>query len=252
MSLNSERNKKTFDQGSVFVGYLLAGYPSRQEFLDIVSMCDESKMDVFEIGLPSKNPYADGKVIQEAHQKVDKNLTDDIEYFRNIRAITNKSIWLMGYYEEFVKTNQYLEYAKAGVADAFVIPDIPFDERCRLKEELNEYKADILGFTNPKMTDSEMIACFEKFDIVYEQLHSGPTGTKGNSDDYIHMYELSKAYSGLIKVAGFGISTKEKCLKLLEEGFDGAIIGTEVIRQLNESVSEMLKFINDVGEGIKR
>lgn len=247
----SGKNIKTFcEKNNVLVGYLLAGYPTKEEFLDIVAKCNKSHLDIFEIGLPSKEPYADGAVIRKAHKSTDKALIDDIDFFKEIRKLTQKPIWLMAYYEEFILSKRYIKFAQAGVTDAIVIPDIPFEQRCMLREEMIEYNIDVLGFSNPEMTDTQLKNCFDTFTIVYEQLYSGQTGKKASTDEYKHMLEVSKQYKNLAKCAGFGISTKDKSKKLLEEGFDGVIIGTELINRLNVSVDNMLQFINEVGDEI--
>jgi len=248
----SEKNKRAFyEKNGVLVGYLLAGYPEKDDFLDIVRKCSSSQLDILEIGIPSKKPYADGDVICKAHKATDKGLVEDIGFFIEIRRLTQKPIWLMAYYEEFIQSKKYQVYAQAGVADALVIPDIPFDQRCLLREEMKEFNIDVLGFTNPEMTDSQLKTCFENFPIVYEQLYSGRTGENECTGDYMHMLEMSKQYKELAKVAGFGISTTQKAKKLLDEGFCGVIIGTEIISRLNISAENMIQFINEVGNGIR-
>lgn len=253
MKLISDTNRQTFEnKEAILVGYLLAGYPTEDECLDVIRRCDGSKLDVFEIGLPSKNPYNDGEVIRKAHSVVFKKENNEIEYLKKIRSATSKPIWIMAYHEDLIETNKYVEYAKAGVVDAYVIPNISFDSRVNLKKEMQEYKVDILGFTNPKMSDEEMNKNFDSFDIIYEQLYSGQTGSSNSTAEYLHMLELSKQKKGLVKIAGFGINSKEKSKKLINEGYDGVIIGTEMIRKLNVSVDNLIEFINEVGSEIER
>jgi len=246
--LVSELNRETFgNKENVLIGYLVAGYPTQESFLDIIKRCDDAKLDIFEIGLPSKNPYNDGEVIRKAHSIVTKSDKNGIEYFKKIRSLTSKPIWIMAYYEDLISTKKHVEYAKSGVVDAYVIPNIPYEERVELKKNMEAYNVDVLGFTNPSMDDAKMNQNFDSFDIVYEQLYSGQTGSRNSSDEYSYMLELSKKKSDLIKIAGFGINTKEKSLKLVNEGYDGVIIGTEMVRKLNVSIDTMIEFINEVG-----
>jgi len=251
--LASELNRKMFStKENVLIGYVIAGYPTEDSCLDIIKRCDDAKLDIFEIGLPSKNPYNDGEVIRKAHNIVSKRDEYGIEYFKKIRSLTSKPIWIMAYYEDLISTKKHIEYATAGVVDAFVIPNISFEERVELKKNMETYNVDVLGFTNPSMDDAEMNKNFDSFDIVYEQLYSGQTGSRNSSDEYSYMLELSKKKSSLIKIAGFGINAKEKSLKLINEGYDGIIIGTEMVRKLNVSVDTMVDFIDEVGDHIKK
>ena len=250
--MNSERNSKALrETKSTLVGYLLLGYPEKNAFLELVKRCDESALDIFEIGLPSNSPYADGEVIRKAHQTVDSGLAEDIGYFQAVRNLTTKPIWLMAYYDEFIKSKSYLVFAKNAIVDAFVIPDMTFEQRCLLRDEMEPYHIDVLGFSNPEMTDEELHSYFENFPIVYEQLYIGRTGKQGSSEEYMHMLEVSKQYPNLARFAGFGISSKDKSKKLLQEGFDGVIIGTELVNRLNKSMENMVQFINEVGDEIK-
>lgn len=250
--MNSERNKKVLrETKAALVGYLLGGYPEKSAFLELVKRCNDSALDIFEIGVPSNSPYADGEVIRKAHQAVDRGLAEDIEYFQAIRTLTTKPIWLMAYYDEFVKSKRYLTFAQNAVADAFVIPDMTFEQRCLLRDEMKPHQIDVLGFSHPDMTDEELHECFTNFTIVYEQLYNGRTGKQENSEEYWHMLEVSKQYPNLARFAGFGISSKDKSKKLLHQGFDGVIIGTELVNRLNMSMDHMIQFINEVGDEIK-
>ena len=61
------------------------------------------------------------------------------------------------------------------------------------------------------------------------------------------MLELSNKYPDKNGLAGFGISKREQIEKLYNEGFEGAIVGTGIIRHLNESLSKMEEYMKELG-----
>lgn len=249
MKIISEKNLAINSQDKgLIVGYLLAGYPTADEFVSIIKDCDKTTLDILEIGFPSENPYADGEVISKAHEKVDKIEATSIEYFDKLRQVTNKPIWIMAYKKDFIDSKIYMDFAKKGVLDAVVIPDMSCEERIVLAKELESFKIDVLGFVNPEMTEDEMKKCFENFTLVYAQLHVGQTGAQVQEDRYHEMIDLSKKYPHVNSFAGFGINTTERAKQLISEGFRGAIIGTSMIRKLNNSKDELLEFILELGE----
>jgi tryptophan synthase alpha chain len=70
-TINSWRNREAIAKGKLLIGYLLAGYPSRENSLLQIKDCDIAGLDVFEIGYPASDPVSDGEVIQRAHRLVD-------------------------------------------------------------------------------------------------------------------------------------------------------------------------------------
>jgi len=249
--MNAQRNLDVFSKKKgTLIGYLLAGYPSKLEFLDIMKKCDKSKLDIIEIGLPSLNPYADGETIRNAHIEASKLI--DVKYFAEIRKITDKPIWLMGYKLDIIETKLYLELAKKGLIDALVLPDISDTFRVSLHDEMVQYGVDVLGFVNPNMESDELRSKLENNEIVYEQLYCGPTGSENNGIEYLSMLKASLQVPNLIKIAGFGISTKEKCKELINSGFNGVVIGTEMIRKLNISEDSLIDYINEIGVELQK
>ena len=248
LEIRSERNKRAFlYNNKTLACYILAGYPDEEKFFDVLEICNMSQFDILEIGFPSHNPYLDGSVISDAHGIVDKEICTSLEYWRRIREKTEKPIWLMGYFEDLMKDDICKTLYSEKLIDGLVVPDISNQERERLYLETEGFPFDIVGFTNPNMPREELTSVFETFPIVYEQLYVGQTGSVTEKEMYHPMLELSKEYKNKYGLAGFGISRKGQVEKLYSEGFEGAIIGTGIVRHLNESLSSMKHYMDDLG-----
>lgn len=237
---------KREEKSGLFVSFFVAGYPDSHRFLDIIEKSEKSGVDIFEIGFPSSNPYADGKIIKDAHIAVDRKICSDLNYWKKIRQSISKPIWVMAYKTDFIDTNIYLDFAKEGLADAFVLPDCTQEERKRLSVELSQYGVYVLGFANPEMSVSDWKDCFENFDHVYIQLYAGPTGMQVDSSQYHNVLEFALQYESVKSFAGFGIKTPNRVQSLIEEGFSGVVIGTAMVEKLNDSHEALYKFINEM------
>ncbi len=227
------------------VEYLLAGYPSCDNLFEIMSICEDS-VDIFEIGFPSKNPFADGPLIADAHRSVDYEVSTNVSYWEKIRKQTNKVIWIMAYYDDFILSGKYLNFAKLGLMDGIVIPDTDKKPRLALQKELEVYNIDVIGFANPLMDEKELLEVLDEFSMVYEQLYVGQTGSANTPEMHYEMLEVTKKHGKSLAFAGFGINSAEKIEKIWKEGFDGAIIGTEIIRKINESNDSLKALLDEV------
>lgn len=251
-ALNSKTNVALRRRGKLLVGYLLAGYPSREDFLEALRLCALSGVDIIEVGMPSVDPLSDGDVIRAANREADMSILDDGDYWRDIRRAVDIPIWVMGYNRELVDTPRCLRLAKDGVADAFVLPGLTAAERQQLAVQLAPYECDVLGFVNPDTPTKEVRACFRDAALVYAQLYVGQTGAKAVEDRFRPMLSIAGEYPETAVFAGFGISTGERARFLLSQGFDGAIIGTAMVKKQNESPAALRSYIEGLKSEITR
>jgi tryptophan synthase alpha chain len=249
----SKRNSNVIKAGKkLLVGYLLAGYPQKGVFLKLIDDCENVGIDIFEIGFPSTNPSSDGEVIRSAHLRVDESVCYDESYWTAIRKAIRQPIWVMAYKKDLIDTGFYRVLIEKGLIDALVIPDLSFEERQKLGEEIAAFGVDTVGFVNPEMQDNELEACFSSSTLVYYQLYSGPTGMSVISDDFAEILEKSRSYKDVKVFAGFGINTPQRVNQLLTKGFDGVIVGTAMIKNLNESEQKLLTFVKELAAATKR
>lgn len=230
----------------MYVGYLTAGYPEEETFFQIVRECCKRGLSVLEVGFPSANPYEDGEVIQKAHSQVGTRLCHDMDFWRRLRKEIDIPIWLMGYREDLVDTGEWRELAEEGLFDVLVIPNMEVDGRVQLKEETKSYQIDVMGFVSTDDSFGVISKTFQEFPLIYQRLYTGPTGVKTNSSDYEELLDYSKMLHRNIIFAGFGISSGERVRELIEKGFYGAIIGTEIMRKLNRSPEELYDFLEEL------
>jgi tryptophan synthase alpha subunit len=132
-----------------------------------------------------------------------------------------------------------------------VFPDCTDAERIKLSEELAPKGIDVMGIVNPSLSLENFMAIAGKHKSVYFQLYVGKTGSSGVDSNFLPYLEAAGAFPGLKIFAGFGITTAEKARRLMEQGFDGVIIGTAFLKALNESEKELLELIRNFARALR-
>ena len=235
---------------TLLAGYFLAAYPDAASSLELFKKVS-AYLDIFEIGYPSKNPVFDGDIIRKAHQDVMSRNCPNLSYWQALRSVISKPLWIMAYKADFIDTGLYHVFADQKLADVFVLPDCTDNERAMLGTELIPKGIEVMGFANPAMSQEEFKLIANTHKKIYFQLYIGKTGSEGIEPDPLSYLKTARSFPGLKVFAGFGISTAEKTLSLMEQGFDGVIIGTAFLKALNESKNALLDLIRDISGALK-
>ena len=134
MNFYSERNKRVWEQTreqqeALLIGYLIAGDPNAAQSLKIIENAMLAGLDILELGIPSKNPYLDGPIIQSGHARVDQNLAQwFIPFCRKLRRHLRKPIWIMSYKADLFQSNLYEQLVSERLIDALLVPDCSYEE----------------------------------------------------------------------------------------------------------------------------
>ncbi len=234
--------------------FLTAGFPDKNNFVDLAKGVLNSGADILEIGIPFSDPLADGPVIQAASKlALDSgvNTSDVLRFSEKISKYSDKPIVLMGYANPINKygtKNFFNDSLSAGVK-GLIVPDVPLEEYESFFEA-KENALDLILLTTPTSSEDRI----RKIDaissgFVYCVSITGTTGIIDSFDDSV-MANLKRTYSLLEKnkmLIGFGISKTEDVKRIIPH-CDGVIVGSRIIKSLlnKEEKIKTLKIVENL------
>ena len=206
--------------------YLPLGYPNWEMFYRVLQEIEGHGIGCLEIGLPVSNPFMDGKTIKKTHEQTLPMLNADIvkEELSKVRKIFSSRIVLMTYAEGLenfkVKELPYWIYDAVLCVDGI--------------QSRNDYSG-IVRIFSESMSDLEMKqAINESTHFAYVVSAAGKTGGDLSSQHaYIETIKRLRKFSDLPAFVGFGIKDNKGIKEVLSNGADGAVIGSEFIRQID-------------------
>jgi tryptophan synthase alpha chain len=233
-------------QGPAVVPFITAGYPDKDNFLELVDALAKAA-DVIEVGVPFSDPMADGVTIQRSsHAAIESGVTLQwiLEQLKTLN--TKTPIVLMSYlnplyvygYDQLVK-----DALEAGV-DGFIIPDLPIEEGEEIKEVLNQAKLAMIQLVTPATPEKRIKKIAKNSTgFLYAVTVKGVTGgSQGLSKEVVGYLETVKASTNIPVCAGFGVRNRTD-VDLLEPHVDGIIVGSALVEAIeqNTSVTDFLK-----------
>ncbi len=240
--------------------FLTAGFPDKQNFVDLACKVFEAGADILELGIPFSDPLADGPVIQHSsHLAIQNgiNIKDVLVYAKAIKSKKNKPIVLMGYANpilNFGKTNFFRDASAAGV-DGLIIQDVPIEEYDSFFQDQKDL--DIILLTTPTSSEERIRKIDETSKgFVYCVSVTGTTGIRKDfSEETLNSLKATHSIVKNKMLVGFGISTPEN-IKQISPYCDGVIVGSAVIKKLmndnyKKDVEETLKLVKKLKEACK-
>lgn len=236
--------------------FLTAGFPEKNNFVDLVKNIFDAGADMIELGIPFSDPLADGPVIQASSKAAldnGVNLKNVFTYAESIGVHSNKPIVIMGYANPIRKygIKNFLNDAVNSGIKGLIVPDVPLEEYDFFFTDKNE-NLDVILLTTPTSADDRIQMIDSKSEgFVYCVSVTGTTGVKNNFssntiDNIRRTYSLIKKNKMLI---GFGISKPED-VKNFFPFCDGVIVGSRIIKSLldGDKLDDTLKIISDLSE----
>lgn len=236
--------------------YLVGNYPDQKTFL-LAATKGLEYFDFIEVGLPFSDPVADGPVLASASHKALKAgvTTESVlqscnalkEYL--VKSNKSKKIFIMTYankvFHNGIETTMK-QFASSGV-DGIILADVPFVESQRFVECATKYNLDYIHFITPESTPKQIQATASAASgFIYTISLRGTTGSSlVISDEIKEKLSIAKQHSNVPVVIGFGIQNKDDIQHALEYA-DGFIMGTALVRKLEEGLDCFKDFIKDL------
>ena len=218
--------------------YLMAGDPTPEFTVRLVSKLAAAGADIVELGFPFSDPVADGPVIQASGQRAFPHLSDLPTYFslmEKIRGGCDLPLVCMTYYNPIFRYGErnFLQQARKAGLDGAILPDLPIAEGAAWSELCREEGMAGIFLEAPNSEEGEVRAIAAASQgFVYLVSLKGVTGSdKGVGENLAERIERLRSLTETPLAVGFGISTPEQA-GTFGAMCDGVVVGSGVISRI--------------------
>jgi len=239
-----------------FIPYIMTGDPSLEKTKEVVRLFAECGADIIELGVPFSDPLADGPTIQRASERaLTQNVTlgVTISLVRELRHDTSIPIVLMTYFNPVFRygIHDFIADSHDAGIDGVIIPDLPPDEAGDFINQARSSHLDTIFLLAPTSTDDRIQKVIRASSgFIYYVSMTGITGSALHVDKSMKiMINKIKNLSGKPVAVGFGVSNpgEASCISRLA---DGVIVGSALVKKLNETPQDLRQFIIDLRKAI--
>ncbi|PRP65678.1 tryptophan synthase subunit alpha [Nonlabens agnitus] len=239
--------------------FFTAGYPKLEDTTVILKALEDSKVDLVEIGIPFSDPLADGPTIQESSKKALENgmsiekLFTQLEQFKSENPDFSTPVLLMGYLNPVMQygLDRFCARCAAVGVDGLIIPDLPmYSYHMEFKDTFEKHNISNVFLVTPQTSEKRIREIDENSTgFIYAVSSASTTGSKAD-------FSAAADYLGKLRdmdlntpvLTGFNIKNAQN-FKDACQYVDGAIIGSEFIRQISNATdisSTVQQFVKSV------
>ena len=245
---------RAFQNGKAFIPFITCGDPDLLTTAEAVRQAVKNGADLIELGIPFSDPTAEGPVIQGANIRALRggvNTEKIFSFVRGLRSDVTVPMVFMTYAnvvfsygaEKFISN-----CAEAGI-DGLILPDIPFEEKDEFLPICRRCGVDLISLIAPTSANRIGMIAKEAEGFIYLVSSLGVTGVRNEiNTDLKSIVEIIRQNTDVPCAIGFGISKPEQAREMAAYA-DGVIVGSAIVRLLEQHGKEAPKYI---GEYVKQ
>lgn len=242
-----------------FIPFIVAGHPNIDITKKLLKLFEEKKAAAIEIGIPFSDPLADGPVIQKASKVSLENGMNINKIFEMLEEIKNDfcvPLILFTNYNPVLNygEEEFVKKAASVNVSGLIIPDLPPEEATVILKSCKEHNIDFTLLVTPT-SEPERIKKIAELSsgFVYLVSSTGVTGVRDTFSDKLGniLNELKKTAKIPVGV-GFGISKPEHIQELKTLGADAVIIGSAIVKLIEEYKNNESFLLDKVGNHIDK
>jgi tryptophan synthase alpha chain len=222
-----------------FIPFLTAGDPNLPATLEIAKALATNGASILEIGFPYSDPLADGPIIQASYTRaLDRVLRLDDIFTTIAKLSVDVPLVAMVSYSLIQRKGDaaFIERAQQSGFSGAIVPDLPFDESDELERiaALKEFK--IIQLVTPTTPRDRAAAIAKRSTgFLYCVSVTGITGERDRlPEEVLSHLAFLRGQTTLPLCVGFGISKPEH-VAMLRDAADGVIVGSALVRQLENA-----------------
>ncbi|MER6830098.1 tryptophan synthase subunit alpha [Streptosporangium sp. NPDC000563] len=235
--------KAKADDRAALIGYLPAGFPSKDGAIAVATAMVEAGCDVIEIGLPYSDPLMDGPTIQDAVHRALTNGTRIADVLRTVEGVaaTGAATLVMTYWnpiDRYGADRFARDLANAGGVGT-ITPDLTPEEAGPWREASAGAGIDTVFLVAPSSTEARIKAVVDSCTgFVYAASLMGVTGARDSVGEAAQgLVERTRPHTSLPVCVGLGVGTGRQAAEVAGYA-DGVIVGSAFIRRVLDAPDE--------------
>lgn len=251
------------EERAALIGYLPAGFPTRDDSVRLMRAMVEAGVDIVEVGLPYSDPLMDGPVIQAAADQALRSGTTpaDVISIAGDVAQTGAATVVMSYWnpvERFGVDAFARDLAAAGGCGV-ITPDLTPEESAAWATATREHEIDRIYLVAPSSTDERLRTVSEACSgFVYAASTMGVTGARSSVSGAAEtLVARVRTVTDLPVAVGLGVSTGEQAAEIAAYA-DGVIVGSAFIKlileapSIDEAEAAVAALARELAAGVRR
>ncbi|VAV94094.1 Tryptophan synthase alpha chain [hydrothermal vent metagenome] len=228
--------KRTANQQSAFVAYMMAGDPDLATSAELLLGLPDAGADIVELGMPFSDPIAEGPTIQQAAQRAllaHTKMADVLALVTQFRqAHADTPLILMGYANpvHYMGWDKFAKAAGQAGVDGVIIVDLPPEESQPLSAALAANDIALIRLIAPTTKGERLARVLDGVDgFVYYVSVTGVTGvTVPDSQQVAIATAAIRASTNLPIAVGFGVRD-EQTARDIAKAADGVVVGSAIV-----------------------
>lgn len=246
---------------AALVGYLPAGFPSREGCLRAVRTMVEAGCDIVEVGLPYTDPLMDGPVIQTAATQALEQGVHVPDVFAAVREVSDAggAAVVMTYWNPVLRhgVREFAQDLAAAGGSGLITPDLVPDEGADWIEVADELGLAKIFLVAPSSTPARIAATTNVTSgFVYAASVMGVTGARTSVGEAAKgLVEKVRATTDLPVCVGLGVSSGEQAREIGQYA-DGVIVGSALVKclldvDLDEGLERLAQKTRELAAGVR-
>jgi len=227
------------------IPFFVIGDPDFDTSFEIVKAAIDAGADVLELGIAFSDPIADGPTIQKADiRALNAGMTVERakEFIAKVRAYKDIPIGLLMYFNlifQYGTERFFADFARAGT-NSVLVADLSIDDADEIDVYARRAGMDTVFMVTPN-TDTERARKIAQrcTGFIYTVSLLGVTGGRDSLSDMIKpLIGRLKSITEVPVCVGFGVSTPQHAVELAKAGADGVIIGSRIVKIIEENLND--------------
>jgi tryptophan synthase alpha chain len=236
------------------IAYVCGGDPKPEYTSDIIEALIRGGADIIELGIPFSDPIADGPTIQAASVRALKAGTTPrvvIEIAGKVKeSHSSTPLVLLTYYNPIFRMGheEFFNLTSKHGIDGVIIPDLPVEEAEEYKKLAKKHGISTIFMVTPNTTKERLEWIIDSTSgFLYMVSLFGVTGARERINQLTlnTLHRILPHIGGRIPLAvGFGVSEPEHVRTIINNGADGAIVGSalvKIVEKHSDNLEEMTK-----------